>query len=110
MRRKNFGTQPTDEGLAQSYSDAVNWYLRSAEQGQAKAQNSLGRMYAGGVGVEQDDKLAHLWFSLAAAQGEPTASKGRDAIELKMTAAQRAKAQKVASAWRPKEKPPEQPA
>jgi len=35
MKRKNFGTQQPGEGLAQSYSDAVNWYLRSAEQGQA---------------------------------------------------------------------------
>jgi len=102
MRRKDIDNQQPGEGLAQNYSDAVNWYLRSAEQGQAKAQNSLGRMYAGGVGVEQDDALAHLWFSLAAAQGEATALKARDAIEHKMTAAQRAKARKRADDWRPK--------
>ncbi len=101
MRHKDGDNRQPEEGLAQNYSDAVNWYLRSAEQGQAKAQNSLGRMYAGGVGVEQDDQLAHLWFSLAAAQGEASASKGRDAIEHRMTAAQRAKARKRANDWRP---------
>lgn len=102
MERDTFGARQHGAGVQQNYADAVQWYLKSAEQGQAKAQNSLGRMYAGGVGVEQDDLLAHMWFSLAAAQGEPLATKGRDAVEHKMTAAQIAKARKLASQWRPK--------
>ena len=94
--------QHNNDGAAQNYADAVNWYRRSAEQGHATAQNSLGRMYAGGVGVTQDDMLAYMWFALAAAQGEANAAKGRDLAESKMTPAQRAEARKLTSEWRPK--------
>ena len=44
-----------------------------AEAGDAAAQRDLGLMYAGGRGVEQDDKEAARWLLLAAEQGEPRA-------------------------------------
>ena len=40
-----------------------------AEQGDAKAQNNLGVMYANGEGVARDDKQAAFWFRKAAEQG-----------------------------------------
>ena len=40
-----------------------------AEQGDAKAQHILGRMYVNGVGVTQDVKEAVKWWRLAAEQG-----------------------------------------
>jgi hypothetical protein len=55
---------------AQSTPDAIR--LR-AEAGDAAAQRHLGFMYAGGRGVEQDDKEAARWLLLAAEQGEPRA-------------------------------------
>ena len=41
----------------------------AAEQGIAKAQFSLGVMYAFGEGVPQDYKTAVKWYTLAAEQG-----------------------------------------
>ena len=90
----------TGEAQVQKYSDAVNWYLKSAGQGHAKSQNSLGRMYAGGVGVDRDCLLAYMWFSLAVVQGEASAMTGRDAVESKMTAAQIAEGKKLVREWR----------
>ena len=43
--------------------------LQLAEQGDAKAQNNLGAMYANGQGVRQDYAEAFRWFSQAAEQG-----------------------------------------
>ena len=42
---------------------------RDAEQGNANAQNELGRMYATGKGVPQDYAMAKAWFLKAAEQG-----------------------------------------
>jgi hypothetical protein len=41
----------------------------SAEQGSAKAQYELGRMYYSGKGAPQDDTRAMIWFRKAADQG-----------------------------------------
>lgn len=41
-----------------------------AEQGDAKAQNSLGFMYGNGRGVPQDYTESYVWSSLAAASGK----------------------------------------
>ena len=42
------------KGVPQDYAEAVKWYRRAAEQGDAYAQNNLGLMYANGKGVPQD--------------------------------------------------------
>jgi hypothetical protein len=41
-----------------------------AAQGNAAAQFSLGRLYAEGAGVAQDDVEAARWFRLVVAQGD----------------------------------------
>jgi TPR repeat protein len=74
----------------------------AAEQGNARAQTNLGDMYANGRGVPQDYILAHMWFNLAAAQGDGDATKGRDMVEKKMTRAQIAEAQRLTREWKPK--------
>jgi len=48
---------------------AVDWYKKAAEQGDARAQNNLGRCYATGDGVTADDKIAVQWLTKAAEQG-----------------------------------------
>ena len=55
------------------YAAALNEFLPLAKQGNAEAQDNLGRMYAGGRGVPQDDKEAVMWWRLAAAQGNADA-------------------------------------
>ncbi len=51
------------------YATALREWKRLAEQGNAPAQNSLGRMYHKGEGVPQDYAEAAKWYRLAAGQG-----------------------------------------
>ncbi len=48
-------------------------YLRSAQQGDSKAQLYLAALYAQGVGVSQSDSEAFRWFLSAAERGQPQA-------------------------------------
>ncbi|KAG0262956.1 hypothetical protein DFQ27_002023 [Actinomortierella ambigua] len=56
-------------GVRPDYALAMSWYRKSAEQGDAKAQNNLGRMYENGHGVRQDDAEAVSWYQKSANQG-----------------------------------------
>ena len=64
-------------GLAQAvWADNVPDFketLQVAEQGNAKAQFSLGKMYYEGQGVRQDYAEAARWYLKAAEQGDPVA-------------------------------------
>jgi hypothetical protein len=57
-------------GLEQNYAEAITWYRRAAEQGEAAGEFNLGGMYAHGLGVAQDDAEAAKWYSKAADQGD----------------------------------------
>ncbi len=61
------------KGVPQDYKEAVRWYTKAAEQGDAQAQTNLGWMYEYGRGVPQDYKEAMRWYRLAAAQGHAQA-------------------------------------
>ena len=50
----------------------VNWYRKSAEQGNAYGQTNLGWMYDMGKGVERDYARAVHWYRKAAEQGFAT--------------------------------------
>ena len=81
------------------------WFHRAAEQGHPVAELYLEVMYAEGRGVPQDYVLAHMWFSLAAAQGEQRADQVLAMAEQRMTPAQIAEAQKLARDWKPATQP-----
>lgn len=55
-------------------------FLQVAQLADAQAQRALSSMYARGEGGDVDLLEAYAWASLAAEQGDPTASKIRDAI------------------------------
>ena len=57
----------------QNYVEAVNWFRKAAEQGNADGQSNLGLMYHKGQGVETNDTEAVRWFQKAAEQGDDTA-------------------------------------
>ena len=59
--------------MPQSYSEAVNWLRKAAEQGHAQAQFNLGVCYALGNGVPQSYTEAVKWFRKAAEQGQAEA-------------------------------------
>jgi TPR repeat protein len=94
-------------GTPQDYGEAVKWYRKAAEQGNAIAQFDLGLRYGAGQGIPQDYLLAHKWLNLAASRlpaGElrHEVIKYREIVATGMTAAQIAKAQRLAREWKPK--------
>ena len=56
-----------------SYEEAVKWFRKSAEQGFAEAQNSLGRCYYCGYGVVLNSAEGIKWYLKAAEQGHADA-------------------------------------
>jgi len=58
----------TESGI-KDYSQAAEWFTRSAQQGYRKAQYKIGLMYARGLGVKSDDVKAYAWLKIAATQG-----------------------------------------
>jgi len=56
-------------GVSQDDREAVKWYRKAAEQGDALAQYNLGGMYDEGQGVPQNDGEAAKWYLRAAEQG-----------------------------------------
>ena len=86
------------------------YFKLMAEQGNARAQTSLGFMYANGGGVPQDYILAHMWLNLAASrfpasEGEKRdmCVRNRDRVASLMTPYQIAEAQRLAREWKPKD-------
>ena len=59
----------TGNGMAQSDTEAVNWYRRAADRGNAYAQCSLGVMFENGRGVGQNYAEAVRWYRQSAGQG-----------------------------------------
>ena len=53
-------------GLDKDYTQAAEWFEKSAKNGLDHAQNNLGIMYAFGIGVGQNYEKAFYWYSLAA--------------------------------------------
>ena len=57
-------------------TEAVRWFHKAAEQGEARSQGRLCASYGFGSGVPQDYVQAYAWCNLAAARGEEP----RDAV------------------------------
>jgi len=51
--------------VSQDYAEAVRWFRKAAEQGDAQAQFNLGLMYVNGKGVRQNYKIAKEWVGKA---------------------------------------------
>jgi hypothetical protein len=82
-------------GVEKDFKEAVKWYQKAADQGDAKAQNNLGVMYANGQGVEQNYQnyvTAYAWWNIAATNGNQKVKKGLSQLAKKMTPAQIAEA------------------
>jgi hypothetical protein len=57
------------QGGQRNDAEAIKWYRKAAEQGDAVAQFNLGIMHTNGVGVSQNDAEAARWYRLAADHG-----------------------------------------
>ena len=62
-------------GQPRNPEKAVELYCEAAHLGDAEAQYNLGWMYAMGRGIERDDSAAAYFFTLAAQQGDPLATR-----------------------------------
>ena len=87
------------EGVPQNDAEAVKWYRKAAEQGDAEAQANLGFMYDNGKGVPQNDVQAYAWLSISVAQGFTEATETRDSISQRMTYETRNHAQRLAQQY-----------
>jgi hypothetical protein len=71
--RKEEGTadlvDDSSRGTRAWRSEAVEWYLKVAEQGDAKAQLFLGLSFEFGLGVPQDSTTATGWYQKASGNG-----------------------------------------
>jgi hypothetical protein len=63
------------EGVTRDTARAVELYCEASRLGDAEAQFSLGWMYANGRGMPRDNRMASLFFGMAAAQGHEYAQK-----------------------------------
>src|SRR5579871_3769520 len=96
---------PMDDGQAaynmDDYKTALEIWRPLAEEGNARAQNNLGVIYAIGRGIPRDPIRAYMWFSLAAASlsGDlgATVAQSRDVFASAMSARQIALAKDMAS-------------
>ena len=84
------------------YKEAHKLFLSLATDGVAQAQNNLGWMYSKGQGVPKDSVSAHMWFNVAASNGNKDAVKNRNMLVEQMTPQQIEKAQEMARNWKPK--------
>jgi uncharacterized protein len=83
-------------GIIQDYKEALKMFSKAAEKGDADAQSYLGAMYVKGHAVLQDDVYAHMWWNIAASNGNEIAAKNRSIVTKRMTSSQIAEAQKLA--------------
>ena len=54
-----------DYGLEQDYAQAKTWFMKSAMQGNWRAEMHLGNIYYHGYGVAKDNQKAYFWAALA---------------------------------------------
>ena len=78
------------------FATALKEWRPLAEQEIAAAQYNLGNMYFNGQGVIQDYTRAHMWWNIAASQGDQDAIGNRDAVTKQLTPADISKAQDMA--------------
>jgi uncharacterized protein len=55
--------------LPQDYTEALKWFRKAADQGDASGQFNLGNMYDKGEGLAGNNAEAVKWYRLAADQG-----------------------------------------
>ncbi|OAQ31240.1 HCP-like protein [Linnemannia elongata AG-77] len=56
------------KGVPQDYQAAMDWYLKSADQGHAAGQERVGALYGEGFGVPQNYSTAMEWYLESAEQ------------------------------------------
>ncbi len=95
--------EPAAKSRAASKPDpdaAVKWYKKAAKNGSPAGQAALGEAYRMGIGVQQNDVSAYMWYTLAAEQGSQAAADARNLVASRMNTDQIAKAEEKARDWK----------
>lgn len=61
------------DGVSQDYKEAIKWYRKGAEQGDAYSECNIGIFYVHGYGVSRNYQEAMKWYQKAANQGNAVA-------------------------------------
>ena len=104
MAQANLGAlYATGQGVPEDHAQALQWFRKAAEKGNAPAQSNLGLLYAKGQGTPKDYVEAEKWLILAAARTSGDSRNdivtARDAVARALTPVQLAEAQKRAREW-----------
>ena len=89
-------------GVERDDERAFDWYLRSSLKGHPGAQSGLGWYYELGRGLPAPDLVrAYLWYALSAIGGDPDALDSLEQITPRLTAEERARAERLIDDYRP---------
>ena len=72
-------------------AEAVKWWLKAAEQGNASAQRMIAWCYEMGFGVKTSYKQAYEWYQKAIANGDEDAKAQLELLELQIDLARKIK-------------------
>jgi TPR repeat protein len=89
-------------GVERDEAEGVAWVAEAAVQkGKTarQAQAMLGSLFQRGVGVERDLKMAYVWYSVAAANGDGGAPISRDLVAKGLSADELDEAQALAGQY-----------
>ncbi len=87
------------EDVPQNDAQAIQWFLRAAQQGHVPAQATLGAYYWAGRGVPEDLSQAYFWSAIALAQGDENSKYRLEGLASQMTQTQVSAARQQAEAW-----------
>ncbi len=88
---------------SEAQAERWKWMCRAAHGGDSRAQHWMAARYRAGV-LEpkvRDDVQAHLWYSLAASNGDAAAERALIALAEEMTAEQITEAERLHTQWKP---------
>ena len=80
------------------YMPAMRLFRPLAQQGNARAQATIGAMYRSGQGVAKSSSHAFMWLSLAAARGDAVAKAEAQEMSRTMNAEELAQARQMMQA------------
>ncbi len=86
---------------AEDYSAAFRYWQMSADQGEARSQLYLARLYRDGMGTIQDKIAASLYYSLASVQNLKEASEEQKILVKNFTEEDTELANKLMASWEP---------
>ena len=81
------------------YEKARHWFNESAHQGDPLGQFYLGRIYAEGLGVEQSDKIGHMWYEISMRFGREAGREYMLDLRSRMTGTEVEEAEVMALRW-----------